>query len=268
MRWQDLNKWYTYVSVGGLITLAMLFAGIDELAGVTVTYHSPDQVCQECQAEIHINTTYWEICYEYSNKNEFLYKKSSRGRRLWVNLNKIVLTEPVIEVEILVPTYGKKLRPIKDGDCSKRYTKANPRVSKIYIKGNPDGERIKWGLPFLDVDPDWIGWKPIYKNLSRQKEVYQSVKIEVPSVYTEKNDTWSKAYNYTTKEYSHTITEYYQGKRIGIKVGGVEYKGNYNVDGDNLVSWKYEIGDRNFIEYGACRKYEVEKGVCTERSLI
>ncbi|KKK99161.1 hypothetical protein LCGC14_2635520, partial [marine sediment metagenome] len=54
------------------------------------------------------------------------------------------------------------------------------RNGKIYISGNPDGEIIKWGVPFLEVDPEWIGWKPIYEPLTRQKEVYENVFIKVP----------------------------------------------------------------------------------------
>ena len=267
----------------------MFFSGVNELAGVNVTYHSPDQVCQECLAEIHTNSSYWEICFERTQDNQriytgdnklyrvrygdleigpVVYKKSTRGRRLWINLNKLVLTEPEIDTEILVPTYGNKLRPMRDGDCIKRYTQSNPRVSKIYIKGNPDGERIKWGIPFLEVDPVWIGWKPIYQNLSRDVAVYQDVTTKIPAKYNAFNDTWSKPYNYTSKVYSHTITEYYNGKRVGVKVGGKDYKGYFNVEGNYLIKWNWYIGDRNFEEYGRCREYEKRKGGCKETKLI
>jgi len=267
MKWQDLNKWLLSVlGAGGVITLAILFSGLGELSGVDVTYHSPDQVCQECMAEIHINTTYWEICYEHSDSEDILFKKQSRSRRLWVNLNKVVLTEPEIETQILVPTYGNKLRPIKDGDCNRRYTQSNPRVSKIYIKGNPNGETIKWGVPFLKVDPVWIGWKPTYENLSKEVEIWKFINITVPSEYNEVNKTWSKEYTYPKRIYSHTETQYYQGKRKGVKVAGKEYL-NSNVNGNTLYKCNFDVGDRNWDEFPK-RNYEIEKGVCEEIELL
>ena len=53
-------------------------------------------------------------------------------------------------------------------------------------------------------------------------------------------------------------------EKIGIKIDDEEYVGEYNVESDVLVEWSIPIGDRNMAEYGRCRTYEIEKGVCTE----
>jgi hypothetical protein len=266
MRWQDLNKKFLmFISAGGILTLAILFSGIDELAGVTVTYHSPDQVCKECLAEIHVNTTYWEICFEHSNRDDIVFKKSSRGRRLWINLNKLVLTDPLIKTEIFVPTYGNNIRLMKDGDCLKRYSqKYFPRVNKLYIYGEPDGEKVKWGVPFLNVDPVWIGWKEVYNNIT--VPVYSSEVVVVPEI-KHPNNTIIKAYNYTNR----TVIGYktVPGKRIGTKIAGKTYP-NSIVNNETLIQWDYPVGNRNMDACGGCQCdwWTIPEQGCTEIKFI
>lgn len=48
-----------------------------------------------------------------------------------------------------------------------------------------------------------------------------------------------------------------------IDGGFREIKNSYSVDGV-LSVWKYPIGDRNYEEFGSCRQYEEDKGVCTK----
>lgn len=280
MRWQDLNKYFvTILGAGGVITLAILFSGLGELAGVTVTYHSPDQVCKECVAEIHVNSTYWEICFEHSEREDVIFKKQSRSRRLWVNLDKIVLTDPPIVTRVLVPTVKRYSefeynngywREIKDGDCIKRYHSVyRTAVNKILITGNPEGNRIKWGVPFLGVDPDWIGWDYVYETKTVKEPIYEETVVEVKPVYNEKNQTWSEGYNkiirkivgYKTKEVKKIVPN-------KVKVAG-EYYDNANVNEEKGYLYKCNIplGDRNWKEY-PMRQYEIKKGVCNLTWLI
>ncbi len=176
MKWQMGATILALILAGaGYVGWQNVFNVIDELAGTEVTYYFSDDRCSDCNI-IQINTSYWEYCFEHSEREDVLYKKSTRGRRLWFNLNKIGLGK----VDSYVSSYGKTIRPLKDGDCIKRYTKKNPRAGKIYLKS----------------------------------------------------------------EESNNINEGY------------------------LVTWSVPIGDRNFEEYGRCRKYEIEKGVCKETNLL
>ncbi len=235
---------------GGSIGIFGVLLIISLLTGVTSQY-TGDTVSGECgDVYVNVTSTYCRICFA----EDF----------------ELVQTIPEVEVETYVPARGKGNWRLFDPtkDCIERKNKYNylPNRFKITICGN--GEKIKWSVDKFDIDPLMISSKILYGNLSRQKKIYNNIKIEVLSVYNEKNTTWSKPYNYTIKEYSHTITEYYSGKRIGVKVGGKDYVGNYNIKGDNLVHWTIPIGDRNFIEYGGCREYEGAKGVCSEVNLL
>ena len=307
MKWQTLAILLSVMAVSaGYVTWTEVFSGLDELAGTEVIYHTGDEVCQDCIAKIEVNTTYWEYCFEHLKEGQtiyvpgkyalqktlvnesiisstVLYKKSTRGRRLWINLDLIAFTNPDISADVMVNTiksyatlkhedYGY-LRPIKDGDCLKRYTKANPRTAKMYIIGNPDGELVKWGVSFLSVDPYWIGWKVLYENLSKQVPVYEDKLIEVKPEYSIINNTWSESsFNIDKKLVSYN-TEYYDGERIGVIVGGKDYIGEYNVDGQNLIFHTVPTGDRNLEKCPGCKcewwtsDYEREKGTCTETKL-
>jgi len=112
-----------------------------------------------------------------------------------------------------------------------------------------------------------VKWNYIYENLSRQVPINKDTSVEVKPIYNEKNDTWSKAYNYTTSEIIGYETEYYQGDKIGIEVNNEKIIGNINIKDNVLSRWNIPIGDRNFEEYGRCREYEIEKGVCVETKI-
>ena len=129
--WQKLSIALTLIIVSvGYVTWTEIFSGIDELAGTKVIYHTADEVCQDCIAMIEVNTTYWEYCFEHLKEGQtiyvpgkyvlkrtlvdetvssstVLYKKSTRGRRLWINLDLIAFTNPEISAEVMVPTIKK-----------------------------------------------------------------------------------------------------------------------------------------------------------------
>ena len=316
LTWQNLNAILLGIlASGGVITLAILFSGLGTLAGVDVTYHSPDQVCQDCMAEIHINSTYWEICFEASEKDDVIFKKQSRSRRLWVNLNQITLTDPPIVTEVLVPTVkrfatetheGQYLRPLKDGDCIKRYNKYNRNVNKIYIKGNPDGQLIKWGVPFLNVDPYWIGYKYIYQNetiqstCTRKVNVTEHQKVPIYQNYTQEEpckvvnvscytpcinksmptkncygEIKKKIIGYKNVNYTFEETQKYKcnqsvatKQRIGVEIDNKTYMDSYGVSvyDDKLYEWLVPAGDRNWEEY-PYSQYEVDKGVVIVKNI-
>jgi len=43
---------------------------------------------------------------------------------------------------------------------------------------------------------------------------------------------------------------------------------NVNVKDNKVIEWAYPIGDRNFEEFGTCREYEKQKGMCKETSIL
>ena len=282
VRWQDVA-----MGLSGGVGLIALFGALFLLTGIDYTYTS-DSVCNEltCIAHINVTTTYWRICFEHPEDTQtaylpgvyslekttigeapdtVLYKKSTYGRTLWVNLNNvknIIDTEPNIPVEWLVPTYGSKWRSLKDGDCWDRL-----KTNRIKLVGHPSkGQLIKWNFNIEDkvnIDPVWGSWNVIYKNISKKVTTLEDVLYEVPA--NPKNN--SKAYNYTVRK-GVTRTVFYPGEKIGLNVIGVEYNKNTHVNKDTLVKWNFPISDRNLNEYGNCREYEKAKGYCTETNLL
>ena len=176
MRWQDILK---YAGTGGSISVILLMGLILNLTGMSYTYEGDKFCSTDCYSEIKINSSYWEIRVEHAGDKDLIFKKSSRGRTLWLNLDKIdeaVITEPNIKTQILVGAikrtatekhddYGY-LRRLKDGDTLiHRTTKSNPSPSRIILKGSKPSELdVKWSfilndplIEKIDIDPVWMG---------------------------------------------------------------------------------------------------------------
>ena len=139
-----------------------------------------------------------------------------------------------------------------------------------------EGQIIKWTFELISdeinisADPLWISYNYIYENLSKEVPIKKDKITEVKPVYSVENDTWSEAYNYTTKEIIGYETIYYDGEdRKGLKIGDITINHpNVNVKDNKLVEWYYDIGDRNFPEFGGCLDYEKQKGMCKETGII
>lgn len=174
LKWQQLRDIF-----GATAGLIVLIVGILNLSGMSYST-PPDIACgEDCYSQIQVNSTYWEICAEHSDREDIIYKKRTRSRRIWVNLNMIdefIPTNPEVKTELLVPTIKKYstinhdefgyLRPIKDGDCFiKRKTKYNPKGSRFVIHGQKDASQdVKWGMNLenvlmkdIELDPLWEG---------------------------------------------------------------------------------------------------------------
>jgi len=133
-----------------------------------------------------------------------------------------------------------------------------------------------------------VKWNYIYENLSKKVPVYKTIdKVRKEPVYksvcdivynaTSKNESevcvsvidYYKDVKYKEKELVGYKTEYYNGKRKGLKVGDKTINHpNVNVKDNKLIEWTYPIGDRNFEEFGTCREYEKQKGMCKETSIL
>ena len=168
MKWQDAAAiLVVLIGIGGAIGYSDLFGVLFELTGVEYTY-TGDQVCGDtCESYINVTTSYWRVCFNHYNgtkyEDETLFKKVSRSRTLHVNLDNVdnvVSTDPRIEVDWMVPTYGKNWRPLKDGDCWER-----KKVNRIKLVGHKEEwQDVKWTFamedPFnsdynIDIDPKW-----------------------------------------------------------------------------------------------------------------
>ena len=171
--------------IGGTLTYTDLFGALFQLKGINATY-SGDSYCKDtnetnkqlCNAYVNVTTSYWRVCFANYNgtkyENETLFKKWSpwcgnRCRTLHVNMYKvdnIITTELLLnngtyipydmEVDWLVPTYGKRWRPIKDGDCWDR-----KKINKINLESYKETQQtVKWSFvvdEYLDIDPLWLG---------------------------------------------------------------------------------------------------------------
>ncbi len=173
MRWQSVAKILGPSAVGILLVLA----GILNLSGMS---HSvpPDIVCSDCYSEIQVNSTYWEIKVEHAGDKDILFKKMSRSRTLWLNLDKVsdfIPTNPEVFVEILVPTVKRfstvkhpefgYLRPLKDGDALiARKNKYNPNGDRFIVHGKTDGQTVKWGLEIESILSEGIEFDPIWQS--------------------------------------------------------------------------------------------------------
>ncbi len=170
IKWQSILK---YTS-GGTVSIFLLIVLLSNLAGMSYS-DDGDKTCSDCYSKIEINSTYWEVCVEHAGDDNLIYKKKTRSRRLWINLDKVDLisTNPKANTELLVPTIKKYatikheeygyLRPVKDGDCIiKRKTKSRPSPSRLIIHGINITETVKWGFELdywlsekIDIDPIW-----------------------------------------------------------------------------------------------------------------
>ncbi len=291
-------------STAGGTTLVSLFAYLFLLSGMDYSF-TGDSVCDqlECSAYIDVNTSTWTVCFDHPSDsqrmyypdwasggklarttigetNATIYKKSRFGRTLWVNLNNvdmIISTDPVIPVDWYVSTNKKYAdhkddygywRPIKDGDCWERSSKPNRNKLIGHAK---IGQVIKWNFQIsdkVDIDPIWISWDYTYENLSYPDPIYEKTLVIVDSVYSEKYNNWSRAYNYTEITSIGYKTIYYDGKRTGLKVGNITKGYNANVDGDILCEWSISIGGRNFDRRPCCIDYVKAKGLCKETNLL
>ena len=325
MKWQDVNKKLVALFGAGGIGVIGLFSYLFLLAGTEYTY-SGDSVCDglECSAYINVTESYWSVCFEhtspgqnvyFSNEEFFgntnlnkityseipveiqpaIYKKSTRGRTLWVNIYKIdqvMKTDPELPVEWYVATTKKYAnhsdkfgywREIKDGDC---WDRTGINKNKFIVRAE-EGARIKWNFNVgeIEIDPILVSWEYFYDQVPYEDPVYIKKNITVKDCNTEKNCTEYMAKNMSitenctyyqvckdiikeTEEFSYYETKYKNGEeRKGINIGGEEIEGYINIQDNKLIEWSVPIGDRNFEEYGNCRKYKMEKGLCKETEM-
>lgn len=265
VKWQDVKKYL----IGSSIGIVILFSALFFLTGVDYTYSEDINCGETCESYINITTSYWRICFDNYNgtkyENEILFKKQIRSRTLHVNLDKIdniISTEPKINVDWMVPTYGNNWRPIKSGDCWER-----GKVNKIKLIGHKEStQTIKWGFDLGDkvnIDPIWYGDSNI-ESISRNANLDL---IKIGDSYTFIDWLENKYVNYDGfwKVFSNATTLTRNGDRLIFNYNDkdliiqplVEYKGNTYT----MAQVKQAGGDINYSIVKSEKRWMFDFGI-------
>ena len=204
IKWQELAKKGAY----GSISLAVVLAFILNFSGISDVQYSPDMYCaEECESYVNFTTRYWEFCFENGGDKDLIYKKVSRGRRLWINMDKIdelVTTDPTIRVDLQVPARGRgNWRDMKSGDCLKRTTKSQPLPVRLKLLGSKDiTQDVKWSFIMdhalmkpIDIDPVWKGVNIIDKQVCIT-EHYNTTEDNITTITKQRDTIGTCAYIY------------------------------------------------------------------------
>ena len=202
-------KWQTILIL--LTTLLIpTFAGIANLTGVEVSFSGNTVVDYNSDGYGYLNytSTYWAICFEHSGDKDSVYKKQTRSRTLWFNLDKFVFTNPNIETSFQTAARGKdNWRDVKDGDCIKRKTKSRPQPNRFRLVGHNLKETTKWGfdaeyflMKDIKIDPLWIVKENDLKiieecNTKFWNETRQN--MTTTQYYIPSNDSWANNHTWT-----------------------------------------------------------------------
>jgi hypothetical protein len=277
IKWQEAAKLLTS-GVGIIALFSVLFM----LTNIEYTY-SGDIYCEDtCESYINVTTSYWRVCFEESARDDVLYKKRSRSRTLWVNLNNvnnIISTDPLIEVDWLVPARGfGNWRPLKNGDCWDRR-----KINKIKLVGHKEPIKAEWGISYpkvkwsfvlgdkIDIDPTWeevrMKYTPISRETIRGDQHTMTYFGNTEHVY--EDGTWKnyrdaknlKNKNYILKniqddeeseldveEFNSTYILFKtKGDGVPLKIDGVqvatsEDDGEWEINGINVFDHNFTIG--------------------------
>jgi len=241
----------------GILTLAAIFTLLS-FYGLKIECDEY-KVCDKLYCTVYCNVT------NPTYRSIYLYNKED-----WT-LN---FTPEVQDYKLYVKYYGKWhytnfTNKTRLGNIPKdrKYVFVFPRYStkqfmlKVKLK---DAEKIKY--TFGTLDPYLIGWKYMYEEIPVEVPVYEEKTVYVPEV---KYSNGTIPGRYATKKYlSHYKIEFRKGKKIGVNIGGTKYYGHYNVKKNFLYKWSVPIGDRNLKEFGECREYEIQKGVCQKIDVL
>lgn len=117
-----------------------------------------------------------------------------------------------------------------------------------------------------------LSYDPVYSDIIRKEPIYNVIKVDYEySCY--KGGAMNTTCIGKTDDY---VFAGYRNVILGVKLieitvnkeaveGFLIYDtGSQLKDIPKYIVWDYDIGDRNMKEFGRCRKYEIEKGVCDE----
>ncbi len=231
------GKYLYILGIVALLGTGSLFA---YLQSVGLEIECEDKVCKvgvECPIDCSVYNPTYKSFYLYNYDN-------------W----KIIFTPEIEEFNLYAKYYGKwrftnftKETRFPNIPDDRKYVFVFPRRTTKYFQIRVilnSTQKIKWD--FHSLDPVIVGYDYIYENLSKQVPMYKYELIDFTSINYAKNNSLSKAYNYTKKTLSGYKTEYFNGKRIGVEIDKKETIGFVNIEGNILSQWSIPIGDRNF----------------------
>jgi hypothetical protein len=286
----------------GLFAFLFLLTGVKFISSGDVVCNG-----LTCEAFVTVNTSTKICFEHSNNTNYLYKKPYSTTIWVNLNkISNIVSTDPNITVDWYVKkaktgTLSKNWTPIYDGYCWSGKNNENKLVGHTTKPGY-----YKWSFVVgkVNIDPLWTSWDYLYPNKTIMdkealmnwttcyKWTYKNVTIEVPC--NTKNETCfkCKVQNATStdcKNYTYQVQDKYVSydcwqeviievektvpdtskPKIGISVGNQTVMKQYiNVWNNSiLVESSVNWGDRNFVEYGRCRSYEVVRKVCSEQNL-
>lgn len=121
------------------------------------------------------------------------------------------------------------------------------------------------GLIFIMIFTAYASIIPIYKNTTSIVPIYREV-IEntAYSCYDgiSKNITCYK--DIPVKVFDSFKEIISRTEIIGYNIDGKDIKGFVNEQNGKVYLWDYDYGQRNKKEFGRCRQFEKDKGVCHE----
>lgn len=146
---------------------------------------------------------------------------------------------------------------------------------KILIKFKPQKDYEVFDVRLFDPPWDFIySYKTVqYLKEEKTTKEYQDVDeiTYIQRVNQSDNSEYLEASVKKVNKLVEVKTPIYGTKEVEDKIIGVRYYGKEILNSyvqDNILSvWEVPVGDRNFEEFGRCRQYEIEKGVCTERAI-
>lgn len=253
------NRFYILAA----FTFTGLLAALSQMPGIEITC-SDTVVCDmlDCVAYCNVTNNNYRSVYLYNYDD-------------WT----MDFSPEVKDFKLYIKYYGKwrytnftmdtRLGNIPD---SRKYVFVFPRKSTKQFKlvvNLSDADFVKYN--FGELDPYLIGWDYICNSKLKKIPVYEKTEIEIMNECGERNSSCTK--DWKSKEVILNVIRYDYvcppGQRVGLEIGGVKHFGYINVDEEGRINeWNVPIGDRNFEEYGSCREYEEEKGVCSRSTTL
>ena len=248
------------IPLGILLFSFILDTGIAELRGNYTSNHF-------CGGEVTCRLELNELCF---NEDTFIYP---------MNGSELINARPTDSIESfrLFRRWGKSYREIPMNEtCTGSWcgcswcTKSNTAKFTYAFRKNKcydikiEIEKTKESTINWEINPqgEWCGYEVKYEKKTIQVPIYKKIFVEEK---LSPNGSIIPAYNITIiSGYENKTVD--SGKRLGVVVCGETHL-NANVDKTILSKWSVPVGDRNYKEYGRCREYEKEKGVCNETEL-
>lgn len=246
---------YIYILVAvSLLGTGGLFSYLETL-GMEVTCEF-EPVCDQ------LNCTFYCDVRNPTSQSQYLYNNGDFA---------INFSPNVTEYKTYVKYYGKwrftnftnetRLPNIPD---ERKYVFVFPRYSTKHFKFEvqlADADSIQ--VYIANYSGNLTGWKPEYDICYKTVPLVEYNITEITENRNGTNVTYNQITSYVM---GYDDVPYECGIRKGVVLGGNFYE-NANIKNNNLIEWTVPTRDRNFEEFGDCREFEKQKGICKETTI-